>query len=177
MGLLGLAMSRYSGCWIAMKVISDTVESTATVDLSGEAAEFLIPIDFELPPGGLNLRWPDDRWSQDHRLQNYKGYAAIAFARANGVDQIVIAPPRAQFGIIASGKAFVDVREALSLLGIDERVAAQIGLRLLKIGMPWPLDPVKTRAFSEGLQEILIVEERREIVENQIKQHLFNWHS
>src|SRR5215471_20459095 len=102
-----------------MKVISDTVESTATVDLASEAVEFVIPTDFELPPGGLNLRWPDDRWSQDYRLQNYKGYAAIAFGRANGVDQIVIDPPKARFGIIASGKAFVDVCEALSLLGID----------------------------------------------------------
>src|SRR5579862_3369482 len=177
MGLLGLAMSRYSGCWISMKVISDTVESTATVDLANEAIEFVTPTDFALPEGGLNLRWPDDRWSQDYRLQHYKGYAAVAFGRANGVDRVVIDPPRAQFGIIASGKAFVDACEALSLLGIDDRVAGQIGLRLLKIGMPWPLDPVRTRSFSEGLQEILIVEERREIVEHQIKQHLFNWHS
>jgi indolepyruvate ferredoxin oxidoreductase len=177
MGLLGLAMSRYSGCWISMKVISDTVESTATVDLANEAIEFVMPTDFELPTDGLNLRWPDDRWQQDYRLQNYKGYAAIAFGRANGVDQVVINPPHARFGIVASGKAFVDVREALLLLGIDDETAARIGLRLLKIGMPWPLDPVRIRAFSEGLQEILIVEERREIVENQIKQHLFNWHS
>src|SRR6185437_12928706 len=83
----------------------------------------------------------------------------------------------AQFGIVASGKAYADVCEALSLLGIDEAMAASIGLRVLKIGMPWPLDPVRIRDFSEGLREILIVEERREIVENQIKQHLFNWHS
>jgi indolepyruvate ferredoxin oxidoreductase len=177
MGLLGLAMSRYSGCWVSMKVISDTVESTATVDLADEMAEFVAPTDFELPPDGLNLRWPDDRWQQDHRLQNYKGYAAIAFGRANGVDRVVIDPPRAQFGIVASGKAFVDVREALALLGIDDATAARIGLRLLKIGMPWPLDPVRIRSFSEGLQEILVVEERREMVEHQIKQHLFNWHS
>src|SRR5215469_11037488 len=177
MGLLGFAMSRYSGCWVSMKVISDTVESTATVDLADETIEFVTPTDFELPPDGLNLRWPDDRWQQDYRLQNYKGYAAIAFGRANGVDRIVIDPPHAQFGIVASGKAFVDVRETLALLGIDDEIAARIGLRLLKIGMPWPLDPVKTRTFSEGLQEILIVEERREMVEHQIKQHLFNWHS
>jgi len=177
MGLLGLAMSRYSGCWVSMKVISDTVEATATVDLAGEAGEFVLPSDFARPPDGLNLRWPDDRWQQDYRLQNYKGYAAIAFGRANGVDRVVIGPSRAQFGIVASGKAYADVCEALSLLGIDEAMAASIGLRVLKIGMPWPLDPVRIRDFSEGLREILIVEERREIVENQIKQHLFNWHS
>ncbi|MGH7035670.1 MAG: indolepyruvate ferredoxin oxidoreductase family protein [Stellaceae bacterium] len=177
MGLLGLAMSRYSGCWVSMKVISDTVESTATVDLAGEAVDFVLPTDFVLPADGLNLRWPDDRWQQDYRLQNYKGYAAIAFGRANSVDRIVIAPTRTQFGIVASGKAYADVCEALSLLGIDEEMAALIGLRVLTIGMPWPLDPVRIRDFSEGLREILIVEERREIVENQIKQHLFNWHS
>jgi indolepyruvate ferredoxin oxidoreductase len=177
MGLLGLAMSRYSGCWVAMKVIADTVESSATVDLADEEIEFVTPTDFPLPPDGLNLRWPDDRWSQDYRLQNYKGYAAVAFGRANNIDRIIIDPPRAQFGLAASGKAYVDLREALALLGIDDAAAAAMGLRLLKIGMPWPLDPVRVREFSRGLQEILVVEERREMVEHQIKQHLFNWHS
>ena len=177
MGLLGLAMSRYSGCWVAMKVIADTVESSATIDLADEQIEFVTPTDFPLPPDGLNLRWPDDRWTQDYRLQNLKGYAAIAFGRANHVDRIILDAPRARFGLAASGKAYVDLREALALLGIDDAAAAQIGLRLLKIGMPWPLDPVRMREFSQGLQEILVVEERREMVENQIKQHLFNWHS
>jgi indolepyruvate ferredoxin oxidoreductase len=177
MGLLGIAMSRFSGCWVAMKVISDTAESSATVDLAGENEPFIIPTDFEMPPGGLNLRWPDDRWSQDHRLQTYKGYAAIAFARANGVDRVVLNPERARYGIVASGKAFEESREALSLLGINPEIATTLGLRLLKIGMPWPLDPQGIRKFSEGLEEILVVEERREMIENQIKQHLFNWHS
>ena len=176
-GLMGIAMSRYSGCWVAMKVISDTVESSATVDLADERIDFVMPTDFVIPPDGLNLRWPDDRWQQDYRLQNLKGYAAVAFGRANGVDRVIIDPPRAQFGLVASGKAFLDMREALALLGIDDAAAARIGLRLLKIGMPWPLDPVRIRDFSRGLQEILIVEERREMVEHQIKQHLFNWHS
>ncbi|HXE27093.1 MAG TPA: indolepyruvate ferredoxin oxidoreductase family protein [Stellaceae bacterium] len=177
MGLLGIAMSRYSGCWVAMKVIADTVESSATVDLADEQIEFVTPTDFPLPPDGLNLRWPDDRWTQDYRLQNYKGYAAVAFGRANNIDRIIIDPPRAQFGLAASGKAYVDLREALALLGVDETAAAAMGLRVLKIGMPWPLDPVRVREFSRGLQEILVVEERREMVEHQIKQHLFNWHS
>src|SRR5579875_1751284 len=177
MGLLGIAMSRYSGCWVAMKAIADTVESSATVDLAEEQIEFVAPTDFVLPPDGVNLRWPDDRWTQDYRLQNIKGYAAVAFGRANGIDRIVIDPKNAQFGLAASGKAYRDLREALSLLGIDQAAAEAMGLRLLKIGMPWPLDPVRVREFSTGLQEILIVEERREMVENQIKQHLFNWHS
>ncbi len=105
MGLLGIAMSRYSGCWVGMKLISDTVETTAAVDLADEEREFVIPDDFELPPDGLNLRWPDDRWSQDHRLQNYKGYAAIAFGRANGVDRdgVRLPEPAARRGRLGQG--------------------------------------------------------------------------
>ncbi|WP_185984980.1 indolepyruvate ferredoxin oxidoreductase family protein [Aureimonas mangrovi] len=174
-GLLGIAMSRYSGCWVGMKVIADTVETTASVDLSGEHREFVIPTDFELPAGGLNLRIPDDRWSQDNRLQTYKAYAAIAFARANKVDRVTLDSVDAKLGIIASGKAYEDVRQALRELGVDEDTAHRAGLRLYKVGMPWPLEPEGVREFSVGLEEILVVEERREIIENQIKQQLFNW--
>ena len=175
MGLLGIAMSRYSGCWVGMKVITETVETTAEVDLTDEMKPFIIPTDFEMPPGGLNLRWPDDRYAQDQRLQDYKGFAAIAFARANNVNRITMDSPKARFGIMASGKSYEDVRQALRELGITEEVAAKIGLRLYKIGMPWPLEPEGVRKFAIGLEEILIVEERREIVENQVKQELFNW--
>ncbi|KQQ81306.1 indolepyruvate ferredoxin oxidoreductase family protein [Aureimonas sp. Leaf324] len=174
-GLLGIAMSRYSGCWVGMKVIADTVETTASVDLSGERREFVTPTDFVLPPDGLNLRVPDDRWSQDNRLQTYKAYAAIAFARANRVDRVTLDSPNARLGIIASGKAYEDVRQALRELGVDEDTAHLAGLRLYKVGMPWPLEPEGVREFSVGLEEILVVEERREIIENQIKQQLFNW--
>lgn len=175
MGLLGIAMSRYSGCWVGMKVITETVETTAEVDLTDEMKPFIIPTDFEMPPGGLNLRWPDDRYAQDQRLQDYKGFAAIAFARANNVNRITMDSPNARFGIMASGKSYEDVRQALRELGITEEVAARIGLRLYKIGMPWPLEPEGVRKFAIGLEEILIVEERREIVENQVKQELYNW--
>src|SRR5215468_2048148 len=136
---------------------------------------FIIPADFELPPGGLNLRWPDDRWEQDLRLQDYKGYAAIAFARANKVNRITMDSPNARYGIMASGKSYEDIRQALRELGITPEVAAKIGLRLYKIGMPWPLEPEGVRNFAVGLEEIFIIEERREIVENQVKQELFNW--
>ena len=175
MGLLGIAMSRYSGCWTGMKVIADTVETTATVDLTGEDRVFATPDDFELPEGGLNIRWPDDRWEQDHRLQTYKGYAAVAFARANGVDRLIFDAPDARLGLIASGKAYEDMREALRQLGIGREEAAAIGLRVYKVGMPWPLDPEGVRHFAEGLDEVLVIEERREIIEFQIKQQLFNW--
>jgi indolepyruvate ferredoxin oxidoreductase len=175
MGLLGIAMSRYSGCWVGMKVITETVETTAEIDLTDEMKPFVIPPDFEMPPGGLNLRWPDDRFDQDRRLQDYKGFAAIAFARANKVNRITMDSPNARFGIMASGKSYEDIRQALRELGITPDVAAKIGLRLYKIGMPWPLEPQGVREFAVGLEEIFIIEERREIVENQVKQELFNW--
>src|SRR5712672_3538852 len=175
MGLLGIAMSRYSGCWVGMKVITETVETTAEIDLADEMKPFIIPTDFEMPPGGLNLRWPDDRYQQDLRLQDYKGFAAIAFARANKINRVTMDSANARYGIMASGKSYEDIRQALRELGITEEVAAKIGLRLYKIGMPWPLEPEGVRQFAVGLEEIFIVEERREIVENQVKQELFNW--
>ena len=123
-GLLGIAMSRFSGCWVGMKFISDTVETTAVVDLAGEARRFVIP-DFEMPAGGLNLRWPDPPLIQDERLQEYKGYAALAFARANRADEVTLDTSRARFGIVGSGKAYEDVCQALRELGIG---AAEVSL-------------------------------------------------
>jgi indolepyruvate ferredoxin oxidoreductase len=177
MGLLGVAMSRFSGCWVGYKVISETVETTSVVDLAQEQRQFVLPEDFELPVGGLNLRWPDPPLVQDERLQEMKGYAAIAFARANSVDQVTIANDRARIGIVASGKAYEDVRQALAELGLGDDEQKAIGLRLYKVRMPWPLEPQGIRAFTKGLEEVLIVEERREIIENQIKQRLFNLHA
>ena len=175
LGLLGIAMSRYAGIWVAYKVITDTIETTAVVDLAGEKRQFLLPNDFEMPEGGLNIRWPDDRFAQDDRLQEHKAYAAIAFARANSVDQLVIDSRKPRFGIISSGKAYENVREALRHMGIDQKTADKIGLRLYKVRMPWPLEPEGVRRFSEGLEEVLVIEERREVIEHQIKQQLFNW--
>ena len=175
LGLMGIAMSRYSGLWVGYKVIADTIETTGVVDLASEYNSFVLPEDFEMPDGGLNLRWPDAILAQDERLVEHKGYAAIAFARANKIDQLVYDSKNPRFGIVASGKAFENVREALRQLGIDEKMADKIGLRLYKVRMPWPLEPEGIRQFSEGLEEVLVIEERREIIENQIKQQLFNW--
>ena len=174
-GLFGIALSRFSGLWVGYKVISDTIETSAVVELGDEMESFVIPEDYEMPQGGLNLRWPDPPLVQDDRLQEQKAYAALAFARANKIDQTRLDSPQARFGIVATGKAFEDVRQALAQLGIDEQAAHKIGLRLYKVRMPWPLEPAGIREFSEGLEEVLIIEERREIIENQIKQQLFNW--
>ena len=178
-GLLGIAMSRFSGCWSAFKVTSDTAESTGVVDLTRENRKILIPGDdeFEMPEGGLHIR-PDDVWrEQDFRLQRYKLFAALAFGKKNKIDRVIWDSSKPRFGIITSGKTYGDVRQALYELGIDEAVAEKIGLRLYKVGMPWPLEPEGIRDFCEGLDEILIVEEKRELIENQLKQQLFNWHA
>ena len=177
LGLLGIAMSRYSGCWVGYKVISETIETSSVIDLSQENRHIIIPNDFKMPSDGLNIRWPDSPLEQDERFQEYKPYAAIAFARANSIDQTVVNTQKARLGIVASGKAYEDVRQALVELDINEAELDAIGIRVYKVRMPWPLEPDGIRQFSEGLEEVLIVEERREIIENQIKQQLFNWRS
>lgn len=178
-GLLGIAMSRYSGCWTAYKVTSDTVETSGTVDLSREHRDILYPdeTEFEMPPGGVHIRLNDKPRDMDWRLQNYKLFACHAFARKNNLDRIVLDSPAPRFGIITSGKSYGDVRQALVELGITEQIAHEIGLRVYKVGMPWPLEPQGVQAFCEGLDEILIVEEKRELIENQLKQQIFNWHA
>ena len=172
-GLLGLAMSRFSGCWTGFKVISETVETTGIVDLAGETRVIRLPEDFAIPPGGLGLRWPDAPLDQDDRLHRFKIPAALAFARANRFDRETIRPERRRFGIVASGKAHEDVRQALAELGLGRKEVEAIGLSLYKVLMPWPLEPDGIGAFAEGLEEILVVEERRDVVEGQLLQFLF----
>ncbi len=174
-GLHGWAMSRYSGCWVALKLTSDTAESSATVEVDPARMKIVIPDDFRLPPDGVSIRWPDSPLAQEHRLQEFKVYAAIAYARANKLNRIIFDSPRPRLGIIACGKAYLDVRQALDDLGIDEAYAADIGLRLLKVGMPWPLEAESVRQFAQGLEEILVVEEKRQIIEYQLKEMLYNW--
>ena len=173
-GLHGFAMSRYSGCWVAMKAVADTVESGAVVDIDLNRVQPLIP-DFPLPEGGLNIRWPDPPLAQEQRLLEHKLYAAAAYARANGLDRIVMDSPKARIGIVTSGKSYLDVCQALKILGIDDTRAAQIGLRVYKVGMVWPLDAEGVRQFAEGLDEIVVVEEKRHMLEYQLKEELYNW--
>jgi len=175
LGLHGWALSRYSGCWVAFKAVADTVESSASVDISLNRVNIVIPGDYQLPPGGLNIRWPDDRLAQEARLLNHKLYAALAYCRANRLNQIVIDSPRPRFGIVTCGKSYLDVRQALDDLGIDDALAAEIGIRLYKVGMVWPLEADGIRHFAEGLEEILVVEEKRQLIEYQLKEELYNW--
>src|SRR3954468_2494883 len=175
LGLHGFAMSRYSGCWIAFKCVTDVVESASSVEIGIERIKTKIPEDFALPPGGLNIRWPDGILEQEARILDYKVYAALAYCRVNGLDRIVWDSPRARLGIATTGKSYGDVMAALSSLGITEKVAADIGLRVYKVAMSWPLEPTGARRFAEGLEEILVVEEKRQLIEYQIKEELYNW--
>jgi indolepyruvate ferredoxin oxidoreductase len=150
-GIHGWAMSRYSGCWVGFKTISDTAESSTSVDIDPFRVKVIIPTDFYMPEAGLNIRWPDPPLEQEKRIQSEKIYAALAYARANHLNKIIIDSPQPKLGIIASGKAYLDVRQALEDLGIDEKHAAELGLRVYKIGMTWPLEPQGIHTFAEGL--------------------------
>jgi indolepyruvate ferredoxin oxidoreductase len=176
-GLLGIAMSRYSGCWTALKVTTSTVETSGTVDLSRENRPIEAPTEdeFTMPPGGVHIRLNDTPRDIDWRLQNYKIFACHAFARKNKIDRIVMDSKKPRFGIITAGKSYGDVRQALIDLGITDEVAEQIGLRVYKVGMTWPIEPQGLRHAVEGLEEVLIVEEKREFIEYQLKQYVYNW--
>ncbi len=175
LGLHGWAMSRYSGCWVGFKAVADTIESSASIDLAPERLEIVLPTDYELPPDGLNIRWPDDRLMQEARLLDHKLYTALAYCRANRLNRVVIDSPNPRLGIIAAGKSYLDVRQAFDDLGIDDALAAEIGIRLYKVAMVWPLEADGVRRFAEGLEEILVVEEKRQLIEYQLKEELYNW--
>ena len=176
-GLHGWAMSRYAGVWVGMKCITDIVEVSASVDVDPQRVQIQLPEDFILPADGLNIRLADTPLQQEARLLDYKLYAALAYARANKLNRELWHVPQrdARFGIMTSGKAYLDTRQALSDLGLTEAVCQRIGLRLFKVGMVWPLESTGTQQFAEGLDEILVVEEKRQVLEYQLKEELFSW--
>jgi indolepyruvate ferredoxin oxidoreductase len=175
MGLLGWAMSRFTGRWVGFKTIAETVESSASVNVNPHQLDIVLPEDFQLPHGGLNIRWPDPPLDQEMRLHQYAVAAAQAFARANQIDKIVLDSPKARLGIVTTGKSYLDVLQALEYLGIDSNMAADIGIRVYKVGMTWPLEPLGIREFAHGLEDIIVVEEKRSFIESQMKEYMFNW--
>jgi len=174
LGLLGFALSRYSGCWVGFKAISETVESSASIYGDPSRVRITLPTDFEMPPGGLNIRWPDPPLEQERRLFGAKMAAVAAFVRANQFDRIVLDSRPARLGIIATGKAYLDLRQALADLGISERDAEGLGLRIYKVALTWPLEESGARRFAEGLQDVVVVEEKRGFIEDQLKRILYN---
>jgi len=175
MGLHAFALSRFAGVWSAMKTIQEIVESSASISVDPDRVDIVLPEDFQMPAGGLHIRWPDLPLEQEARLMDYKWYAALAYVRANRLNHNVIEGPNDRFGIIASGKGYNDTRQALHDLGLDDAVCRRIGLRLHKVNVVWPLEATITRDFAEGLEEILVVEEKRQVIEYQLKEELYGW--
>jgi len=173
-GLYGFALSRFSGCWVAFKAIAEAVESSASVEIDPARLKLVTPADFVMPEGGLNIRWPDTFLDQEKRLHGPKMAAVASFARANPIDKLVFAPARARLGLMATGKAYLDLRQALDDLGLDPQRCEALGIRLYKVGLVWPLELDGARRFAGGLEEILVVEEKRGFVEDQLMRALYN---
>ncbi|GGF04863.1 indolepyruvate ferredoxin oxidoreductase family protein [Stappia taiwanensis] len=172
-GLYGWALSRYAGLWAGLKLVKDNVESTASIDGRLDRVRPILP-EFPFPPGGVHVRPSDHPLAQEARLHEVKLPAARAFIAANALDRVVLSGGRTpRIGIVSTGKSYLDVVEALDLLGIDEVTAADLGLAFYKVGCPWPLDADRLRAFAGGLELLIVVEEKRALIEPQIKELLY----
>ena len=173
-GVYGFALSRYAGVWVGLKLLKDTVESTASIDGSVDRVKPVIPSDFIMPEGGLNIRARDPVLAQEERLQESKRDAMLAFIRANKLNRIITSGGQTpRIGVITVGKSYLDVRQAMDDLGIDEVKANNLGLRLYKIAAPWPLEPQGLREFAQGLDLIIVVEEKRSLIEVQLREELY----
>jgi indolepyruvate ferredoxin oxidoreductase len=173
-GLYGWALSRFASVWVGLKCVKDTVESTASVDGRIGRVAIRLPADAVLPAGGLSIRPGDTPLAMEERLHRFKLPAVLAFLRANGLDRIVVGAGRpARLGLVSVGKSWLDVLQALDELGLDEVALARAGVRLMKIACPWPLEPEGIRRFADGLEQILVVEEKRGLIEPQVKDILY----
>ncbi len=172
-GEYGYALSRYSGTWVGFKAISETVESARSVDLRADRT-FVMP-DHAVPPGGLHLRWPDLPGPQIEERLEHKKHAVFAFAEANPIDRAIFGVQDARFGIVSTGKGHLDLMEALRLLRIDETVCRRLGIEVYKVGMVWPLARRGALDFVRGKHEVLVIEEKRGIIESQLKEYFYDW--
>jgi len=175
LGVHAFAMSRYSGSWTAFKALDDTVECSASVSVDPARIDIRLPEDFTLPRGGLGIRLPDQPLAMERRIHDYRLPAVLAYVRANRLNHVDYDSPHARLGIVAAGKSYLDVRQALEHLGIDAQEAARIGVRVYKVGVTWPFEPHGLHAFALGLEEILVVEEKRPVIEDQIRALLYHW--
>jgi indolepyruvate ferredoxin oxidoreductase len=173
-GLYGIALSRFSGMWVGFKAISETVESAMSVELP-PYPQYVIPTDFKAPPGGLHIRWPDYPGPQIEERLEFKKAATLAFAEANPIDRKIFDTPDARYGIVTTGKGHLDLMEALRLLGIDRKEAHRIGLDVYKVGMVWPLAHDSALNFVRGKHEVLVVEEKRGLIESQFKEYFYDY--
>lgn len=175
LGVFGWELSRYCGSWVAMKAITENMDSAISAEIDPNRVSIVVPEDFQLPPDGVHGRLGSTPLEQEYIMNKYRIYAARHFALVNRLNKIMIDSAKPRLGIITSGKSYLDVMQALEDLGIDQQLASDIGLRVLKVGMSWPLEPVSTHEFANGLEEILVVEEKRSVIEDQLTGQLYNW--
>ncbi len=180
LGLHGIAMSRYSGCYVAFKTVAETVDTSASCVVDPHRIDIKIPdkTEFEMPEGGLNIAYPKEALealTQEEHLHRHKLYAAIAYAKKNKLDKTVISSSKKRLGIVTTGKSYLDLRQALDDLGLEDQDLAELGISVYKVAMTWPLEPDGIREFCQGHEEILVVEEKRALIENQLKEQAYNW--
>ncbi|MDZ4318491.1 MAG: indolepyruvate ferredoxin oxidoreductase family protein, partial [Phenylobacterium sp.] len=172
-GLMGYALSRFSGLWVGLIALADTMDSGMTIDVALERHRFVLP-RFDVPAGGLGIRLKDQPMDKERRLRSYKIPAALAFARANRIDRVTLASARPRLGIACQGQAYKDVIEAFAAMGISPAQAADLGVSIYKIGMPWPLEPTGLRAFAAGLETLMVIEHKRPLIEGQARAALYD---
>ena len=172
-GLYGYALSRFSGLWVGLKTMKDTIEATAVIESDLDRYNFVLP-DFDMPEGGLNIRLVDDRHQQEERLIKHKRFAAEAFSHANKMDKRVWGKPGAKIGLVSAGKNWLDLMHAMSLLNIDANEAERLGITTYKVGQTFPLDMIGFHDWAEGLDLIVVIEEKRKLIEVQIKEAIFD---
>ncbi len=173
-GVMGIAMSRFSGLWVGMIALADTMDSGATIDVSLSRHQFVTPENHRMPPGGLGIRLKDQPLDKERRLRTQKLPAALAFARANRIDRVMLGSSRPRLGIACQGQAYKDVVEAFAAMGIAPEEAAALGVAIYKVGMPWPLEPLGLRAFAAGLETLMVIEHKRALIETQARAALYD---
>ena len=164
-GLMGIAMSRFSGLWVGLIALADTMDSGVTIDIGVGRHRIVTPASFNMPAGGLGIRLKDQPLEKERRLRNFKIPAALAFAKANRIDRVMLGSARPRLGIVCQGQAYKDVIEAFAAMGISERQASDLGVAIYKVGMPWPLEPTGLRAFAAGLETLMVIEHKRPLIE------------
>ncbi|MGZ6037933.1 MAG: indolepyruvate ferredoxin oxidoreductase family protein [Phenylobacterium sp.] len=172
-GLLGYAMSRYSGLWVGLIALADTMDSGVTIDVDLKRHQFVLPDNFRIPSGGLGIRLKDQPLDKERRLRTQKIPAALAFARANKIDRVMLGSSRPRLGIVCQGQAYKDVIEAFAAMNISSAEAADLGVAIYKVGMPWPLEPQGIRAFAAGLETMMVIEHKRPLIETQARAALY----
>ena len=172
-GLMGYAMSRFSGLWVGLIALADTMDSGVTIDVDLKRHSHVLPENFRLPAGGLGIRLKDQPLDKERRLRTQKIPAALAFARANRIDRVVLGSSRPRLGIVCQGQAYKDVIEAFAAMNISSAEAADLGVAIYKVGMPWPLEPQGVRAFAAGLETLMVIEHKRPLIETQARAALY----